>query len=208
MAKPVRRDPERTKRNILAAAVAEFTAKGLAGARVDAIARRARANKRMIYAYFGNKEALWLAALESVYARMREEERGLSVAQMSPEDGMAALMRFNFRFCHEHPEFIALLNSENLHKARYLKQSKRMRELYSPLLAQIDDLLRRGQASGAFRNGVDATDLYIIIAALGFFPNSNAHTLSTIFERDLKSPAALRERERQLVDVVLGYLRR
>jgi TetR/AcrR family transcriptional regulator len=208
MAKAVRRDPERTKRNILAAAVIEFTAKGLAGARVDAIATRAKANKRMIYAYFGNKEALWLAALESVYARMREEERSLSVAAMSPEEGMAALMRFNFRFCHEHPEFITLLNSENLHKARYLKQSKRMRELYSPLLSMIDDLLRRGQASGAFRDGIDATDLYIIIAALGFFPNSNAHTLSTIFERDLKSTKALREQERQLVEVVLGYLRR
>lgn len=208
MAKPVRRDAERTRRNILAAAVVEFTAKGLAGARVDAIAKRAKANKRMLYAYFGNKEALWLAALESVYAAMREEERSLSVAAMSPEEGMATLMRFNFRFCHQHPEFITLLNSENLHRAQYLKKSKRVRELYTPLLAMIEDLLRRGQASGAFRDGIDATDLYITIAALGFFPNSNAHTLSTIFARDLKSPAALCERERQLVDVVLGYLRR
>jgi TetR/AcrR family transcriptional regulator len=203
-----RRDAERTKRNILNAAIAEFTAKGMAGARVDAIASRAGANKRMIYAYFGNKEALWLAALESAYADMRERERSLSVTAMSPAEGMASLMRFNFRYCREHPEFIALLNSENLHRARYLKKSKRMRELYSPLLDMIGDLLRRGQADGTFRNGIDPVDLYLVIASLGYFPNSNRHTLSTIFERDLRRPTAVQALEDQLVEVVLGYLRR
>ena len=70
----VTRDPDRTRAAILAAATAEFTANGLTGARVDAIAKRARANKRMIYHYFGGKDGLYLAVLEATYAAIRTAE--------------------------------------------------------------------------------------------------------------------------------------
>ncbi|WP_119419581.1 TetR family transcriptional regulator [Desertibaculum subflavum] len=201
-----RREPERSKRDILAAATAEFAAKGLAGARVDQIAKRARINKRMLYQYFGDKEALWLAALEAAYENMRREERLLDVATMSPREGMAALMRFNFEYCSGHPEFISLLNNENLHKAKYLKKSKRVRELYSPLLSLISDLLGRGQKSGVFRPGVDPVDLYLTIASLGYFYFSNIHTLSTIFGRDLGARASRSHQAELFVDVILRFL--
>jgi TetR/AcrR family transcriptional regulator len=81
-----RRDPDRTREAILAAAQHEFAAKGLSGARVDAIARRARANKRMIYHYFGNKDGLYLAALERVYEDLRGTERTLDLAHL-PRSG-------------------------------------------------------------------------------------------------------------------------
>lgn len=201
-----RREPERSKRDILAAATAEFAAKGLAGARVDQIAKRARINKRMLYQYFGDKEALWLAALEAAYENMRREERLLDVATMSPREGMAALMRFNFEYCSSHPEFISLLNNENLHKAKYLKKSKRVRELYSPLLSLISDLLGRGQKSGVFRSGLDPVDLYLTIASLGYFYFSNIHTLSTIFGRDLGARASRSHQAELFVDVILRFL--
>ena len=70
------RDPERTSAAILAAAVKEFTEKGYSGARIDAIAARAGANKRMIYHYFGDKEALYLAVLEGGYVGIRSAEGG------------------------------------------------------------------------------------------------------------------------------------
>lgn len=207
VAKQAKRQPARTRGNILAAATAEFAAHGLAGARVDEIAARAGANKRMIYQYFGNKEALWLTVLERVYATMREEERTLTVADMKPVDGMRWLMEFNIRFCGTHPEFIALLAGENLNRAKYLRRSASVPKLYSPLLAMIDDLLRRGEREGVFRKGVDAVDLYITIASLGYFYYSNIHTLSAIFDRDLSAPVARAARERHVVDVLLGYLR-
>jgi AcrR family transcriptional regulator len=202
-----RREPERSKRDILAAAISEFAAKGLAGARVDEIARRARINKRMLYQYFGDKEALWLAALEAAYENMRREERTIDVASMSPQDGMAWLMRFNFEYCAGHPEFISLLNNENLHKAKYLKKSKRMSELYSPLLAMITDLLARGEKAGVFRRGVDPVELYLTIASLGYFYFSNIHTLSTIFGRDLGTAGSRGTHADLFVDVILRYLR-
>jgi len=120
---PVRRDPERTRARILAAARVEFARRGLGGARVDQITARAGSNKRMIYYYFGNKEALFLAALESAYADIREAEQSLKLVDLDPAEGMRRLVRFTWEYYLAHPEFITLLNSENLHRARHRKQS-------------------------------------------------------------------------------------
>jgi TetR/AcrR family transcriptional regulator len=201
------RQPAVTQRNILDAALVEFAAKGLAGARVDEIAERSGANKRMIYEYFGNKEALWLITLEHAYERMRAEERTIDAARMSPVEGMRYLMEFNFKFCARSPEFIALLSSENLHKSSYLRESEKIQQLYSPLLAVIRDLLERGQREGVFRKGVDPVQVYLTIASLGTCYFSNIHTLSTIFGRDLLGAAEQKARMEHCVGVVLGYLR-
>jgi TetR/AcrR family transcriptional regulator len=201
------RDPERTRAAILEAATAEFTAKGLGGARVDAIARRARANKRMIYHYFRDKEGLYLAVLEAAYSNIRTAERGLNLADKDPVDGMRELVLFTWHYFIEHPEFLSLLGTENLHRAAHLKRSKRIRELHSPLVGMIGDLLERGARRGVFRRGIDPVQLYITIASLGWFYMSNRFTLSTIFGRDLTAAESLSERGGHIVDVVLAYLR-
>jgi hypothetical protein len=120
---------------------------------------------------------------------------------------MRELVLFTWRYFIEHPEFLSLLGTENLHRAAYLKQSKKIRDLHSPLVGMIADLLERGARQGVFRRGVDPVDLYISIAALGFFYMSNRFTLSTIFGRDLAAPESLEARGRTIVDVVLAYLR-
>ena len=204
---PTRRDPERTRDLILEAALAEFSTKGLGGARVDEIAARAGINKRMLYHYFGNKEALFLAALERVYETIRNAEAALDLQHLEPLAGMRRLVDFTWRHFTEHPEFVTMLNSENLHRARHLRRSGKIRALHSPLIAMLDDLLRRGAAAGVFRAGVDPVQFYISIASLGYFYFSNIHTLSTIFGRDLTSPAELEARHRHMMEVVLGYLR-
>jgi AcrR family transcriptional regulator len=202
----VRRNPERTRASILEAARVEFARDGLGGARVDRITARAGSNKRMIYYYFGNKESLFLAALESAYEHIREAEQSLKLTDLEPAEGMRRLVRFTWEYYLAHPEFITLLNSENLHRARHLKKSNEIQALHSPLVAMLDELLARGQRAGVFRRGVDAVQLYISIAALGYFYLSNNHTLSTIFGRDLMRPQALRQRLAHMTDLVLGYL--
>jgi AcrR family transcriptional regulator len=201
------RDPERTRAVILAAATAEITAKGLGGARVDEIAERAGVNKRMIYHYFGDKDGLYLAVLEAAYAAIRSEEIKLDLGKRDPVEGMSELVQFTWNYYRDHPEFLSLLATENLHRASYLKRSKKIRELHSPLVGMIGDLLQRGSKTKVFRKDVDPVDLYISIAALGFFYMSNRHTLSTIFGRDLTAPESLKARGQHLVDVVLSYLR-
>src|SRR5215218_9682532 len=97
------RDPERTSASILAAAVTEFTAKGYAGARIDAIALRSGANKRMIYHYFGDKDGLYLAVLESAYIGIRSSEAELQLTNLQPVEAIEKLVAFTWNYFIEHP---------------------------------------------------------------------------------------------------------
>ena len=202
------RDPERTSAAILAASVKEFTEKGYEGARIDNIARRAGVNKRMLYHYFGNKEALYVAVLEGTYTAIRSAERSLRLPERDPVEAMRDLVLFTWRYYQTHPEFLSLLNTENLHRAKFLKRSARIFELNSPLIEQISVLLRHGAEAGVFRDDTDAVKLYVSIAALGFFYLSNRWTLSTIFRRDLLAKEEIESWGRHMVDVILSYLRR
>ncbi|WEX10129.1 TetR/AcrR family transcriptional regulator [Chelativorans sp. AA-79] len=201
------RDPVRTRAGILAAARAEFSERGLEGARIDAIARRAGTNKRMLYHYFGSKDALYCAVLTEAYREIRQGERALDLDQVEPVEAVERLVRFTFRHFLECPWFIALLTNENLLKARYLRTLPEMHGLHSPLVDELRKLVRRGTESGAFRGDVDPVQLYISIAALGYFYFSNNATLSVIFETDLSSGGRIREREDHAVEMVLDHLR-
>lgn len=202
------RDPEANRLAILTAATTEFADHGLGGARVDRIASRAGINKRMLYYYFGNKEALFLTVLEDAYRRIRDAERVLKLSDTDPVDGVRSLVAFTWNYYLEHPEFLRLLNSENLHRAEHLKKSREVRAIHSPFVALIDALLERGRKAGVFRAGVDPVQLYISIAALSYFYLSNRFTLSTIFGRDLLAPREQAERLGHMTDLVLGYLLR
>ena len=203
----VRRDPARTQLRILKAATAEFARSGLGGARVDRIAARAGANKRMLYYYFGNKEALFLAVMEASYARIRSAELGLKLGETDPVEGIRRLVEFTWSYYLRNPEFLTLLNSENLHRARHIKRSKNIPAMHSPFVATIEDLLKRGAKAGQFHRGVDAVQLYISIASLSYFYQSNRHTLSAVFARDLFAPRHRAARLSHMIEMVLGYLR-
>ncbi|MBW2267319.1 MAG: TetR family transcriptional regulator [Deltaproteobacteria bacterium] len=201
------RNAERSRAAILAAATAQFAANGLGGARVDEIARSAGVNKALLYHYFGNKQALFLAVLEATYAQIRGAEATLELEALSPSAAMERLVDFTWNYFVQHPEFITLVNSENLHRAAHLKRSKRVRALHHPLVERIGEVLERGAACGEFRAGVDPVQLYISIASLGYFYLSNAHTLGAVFERDLLSPREREARRLHVQEVVHGYLR-
>ena len=92
------RDSEATRERILAAARAEFAELGLGGARIDAIASAAGANKQLIYHHFGNKEGLFTAALEAEYAHIREAEAALELDLLEPVEALERLVRFTWRY--------------------------------------------------------------------------------------------------------------
>jgi AcrR family transcriptional regulator len=202
------RDADRSQLTILAAARDEFAEFGLGGARVDRIAERAGVNKRLIYYYFEDKEKLFEAVLELAYLDIREEERGLHLLDLAPADAVRKLVEFTWNYYIAHPEFLTLLNSANLHKARHLAESRRAKELNSPLIETLGQILERGRREGTFRGGVDPVQLYVSIAGLSYFYLSNNYTLSAIFGRDLLSTKAKSERISHMTDVVLGYLLR
>ncbi|WP_245947259.1 TetR/AcrR family transcriptional regulator [Jannaschia seohaensis] len=188
------RDAEATQARILQAAKEEFARLGLAGARVDVIAERAEANKRMIYHYFGSKEDLFRHVLEAAYLDIRAAERALELEHLDPPRAMEALVRFTWDYYLENPEFIRLVNSENLHGARHIAESDRLNEPSRGLTELIGGILARGVASGDFRDGIDPVQLNITIAAIGYYYLTNRHTGEHLFERPFMTPEALAER--------------
>lgn len=200
------RDPGATRRAILRAATAEFASKGLGGARVDKIAEVAGVNKRMLYYYFGQKDGLFQVVLEETYESIRTAEQRLNLSEVDSIEAIRRLIAFTWTYYLEHPEFLSLLNSANLHKARHLKSSAKVKTLHSPFVAMLESVLRRGVKEGVFRDGVDPVQLYISIAGLSYFYISNHSTLETIFDRDLLKPKARLERLSHMTDLVLGYL--
>lgn len=205
---PRLRDADRSQQAILAAARDEFHEHGLGGARMDRIAERAGVDKRLIYYYFENKDSLFQAVLEDTYRGIRSAEQGLHLADLPPAEALRRLTEFTWNYYLAHPEFLTLLNSANLHRARHLEGSRRARELNSPLIETLGEVLERGRAQGVFRGGIDPMQLYISIAALSYFYLGNNHTLSAIFGRNLMSPKARSERLSHICDVILGYVLR
>jgi AcrR family transcriptional regulator len=200
------RDPEGMRLRILEAAKQEFANHGLAGARVDRIAAKADANKRMLYYHVGNKEDLYLAVLEGAYEKIRAEERELDLEHLEPSEAIRRLIEFTWNYFLVNPEFLALLNSENLARAKHLKRSIKVKSMHSPFVEMIRTVVNRGVESGDFRVAVDPVQLYISIAALAFFYLSNSATLSVVFGRNLLSQDAKDERLDHMVGLMLAAL--
>lgn len=201
--KPRIRDAEATRNRILAAAKKEFAKKGLGGARVDVIAGRAKANKRMIYHYFGSKEALFQHVVEDAYVGIRTAERKLDLDDMAPRDALEKLIRFTWRYYLKNPEFITLVNSENLHRARHLKKSEVIHAVSRRFVDMVGGLLDRGAKAGVFRPGIDPVQLNITIAAIGYYYLTNRYTATIVFERDFMTPEALDARLQFNIDTIM-----
>ena len=162
------RDAEAARARILAAAKSEFARLGLAGARVDVIAAKAEANKRMIYHYFGSKESLFTHVLEAAYLDIRTAEQQLDFDSLPPRAALERLVRFTWDYYLDNPEFITLINSENLHRGRHLARSAPVERAAQQFVDMVKRLLDRGVAEGVFRPGIDPIQLNITIAAIGY----------------------------------------
>ncbi|WP_417582642.1 TetR/AcrR family transcriptional regulator [Nitrincola sp.] len=198
-----KRDPEETRKRILNSAKKEFALKGLAGARVDTIADRAKANKRMIYHYFGNKEELFQKVIEEAYLDIRSAEKKLNIVQLEPIEAIETLVRFSWDYYLKNPEFLALVNSENLHRARHLKKAQKIIEVHEGFVLMMKEILNRGVKLGIFRDNIDPVQLVITIASISYYYQTNRHTGSIIFQRDLMSPEAQAERLDFNIDTIL-----
>jgi AcrR family transcriptional regulator len=203
LAKAKVRDAEETKRRLLAAAKQEFARHGLGGARVDVIAERAKANKRMLYHYFGSKDDIFQVVLENAYLDIRHAEQKLQLDILAPREALETLVRFTWNYYLKNPEFITLVNSENLHRAKHLKKSEIIKIYNRRFVGMVSNILDRGVKAKIFRPNVDPVQLNITIAAIGYYYITNRFTGSIVFERDLMDAAALEERLIFNVDTVL-----
>jgi AcrR family transcriptional regulator len=201
-----KRDPAGMQRRILDAATAEFATSGFGGARVERISRRARTVDRMLYYYFGSKDGLFRAVLEDSYEKLGRAEQQLDLSGVDALEGMRQLIAFTWNHYLAHPEFIRLLNSENLYRGEHVKKSRRVKSLSFPLLSVLTGLLERGAAEGRFRRGLDPLDIYITIAALAYFYLSNRYTLTRFLGVDLMTQARREHWLEHITSVVLDHV--
>jgi AcrR family transcriptional regulator len=197
------RDAEATKARILQAAKKEFSKKGLGGARVDDIAEKANANKRMIYHYFQSKEGLFQTVLEAAYVDIRTAEQRLDLDHLEPREALERLVRFTWEYYLKNPEFLTLVNSENLHRAKHLKKSAVIKVVSRKFVSMVGGILDRGVAAGVFRPGIDPVQLNITIAAIGYYYLTNRFTGAIVFERDLMEKGALEARLRFNIETIM-----
>lgn len=184
------RDPDRTRSRILAAALAEFSAKGFAGARVDAIARRAKGNKRMLYHYFGNKEALFSAVLRHKMAEHRAWAANL------PSDPTERLPFWFENACGD-TDWVRLLEWEALqdHAGKVIDEKERH-------AASADWLqrLRQRQKSGQLTPDFDPAHLALAMQSLTIFPAAFPQLVRLATGRSTHDPRFQKEYGRFLKD--------
>ncbi len=205
-ASTVAAEAEQTRQNILKVATEEFAAYGLSGARVDAIAERTLASKRMIYYYFGGKQGLYSAVLEKAYGDIRAEEAQSDLANMPPREALQKLIEVTFEYDENHTRFVSLVSTENIHRAKTISKLPSIRRINESVIHTLEDILERGQATGEFRQNLVALDVHLLISAFCFFRISNRHTFEALFDCDLFDPKVRARHRRMIVEAILSYV--
>lgn len=188
---PAKATSASTRDNILSAATQVFARYGYEGGSVEKISKSAKSVDRMIYYYFGSKEGLFIQVLENAYRRMNDAERKLKLDSSQPIDGLNRVIGFVLSYYRKNPEFITLLNLENLQRGKHIAKSERAREYSSPAIAVISELLQNGIAQKIFRNDVSARNVYLLIVATSYFYMSNRFTLSSFLGENLQTAKAI-----------------
>jgi AcrR family transcriptional regulator len=176
---------DQTRARILQAAITVFTRDGYSGGRIEKISAEAESNDRMIYYYFGSKEKLFVKVLEHTYEQFNRAESLLSLDPSTPSETLRQLVAFIWDYYVSHPEFVAILSIENLHKGKHARQSGELRRLSGEAVGVLRPIIDAGQAQGLFRQDLDIKHVYLMIASLCYFYNSNLHTLSSFLGQDM-----------------------
>ncbi len=206
--KPRKNNPEKTRENILQAAITELVQQGLAGARVDAIAERTATSKRMIYYYFGSKEQLYLEVLSKLYGDIRSTERRLHLDELPAPDAIRRLVEFTFDHHDRNSDFVRIVSIENIHYGEYVKQSPEIRRMSNVVLLTLGETLKRGEKEGLFREGLDSLDVHMLISSFCFYRVSNRHTFGEIFQIDLPDEQVKQRHKTMICEAVLRYIMR
>jgi AcrR family transcriptional regulator len=192
-----------TRDSILKAATKVFARYGYEGGSIEKISSSAKTHDRMIYYYFGSKEGLFIAVLEGIYQRMDEAEASCAPEVDDPVAALKTVISFKVDYYRRHPEFVTLLNTENLHKGKHVSKSAKAVEFSSHAVELIQRILDAGVAQGLFRSDLRARDVYLLIVSTAYFFTSNRFTLSAFLGDSLDSREASLQWDAFVSDSVL-----
>ena len=194
-----------TKAKILEAAADEFAQKGLAGARIDEIARISGFNKNMIYQYYKSKEKLYETVIYNEYSKLSELENVIISRNAGCKETIETIVREYFMFLKGNPNFVRLIMWENLNEAKYIEASGAL-NIKDPMLKMLGRVVEKGKSENIFNEKVNEKQvmLSLIMGAFSYF--SNIYTLSKVIHIDLENEETMNERIRIVTDSILNYL--
>lgn len=201
------RDPERTRRRLLDAATHCFARRGYDGVTVDEVVAKAKINKRMVYHYFGNKEGLYLEVLREVFGRLETVETAAFGEGVEAFEAIRTVLRSYFEFLSTNPEFVKLLQWENLNEGRFIRSHPDILTK-NPVIDHLGAILKKGQKAGIFRDNVEVKQLLILMIGVCFIYFSNRYTLSNTVGVDLSDPLVREKGLRTAETVMLSGLMR
>ncbi|MFB3814627.1 MAG: TetR/AcrR family transcriptional regulator [Terriglobales bacterium] len=202
-----RRQPETTRAAILGAAACEFAAEGAAGARTDAIARAAGVNKALLYYYFRDKETLYGAALDYVFAGARDAVAEALARPLPPREKLLVCAAAHFDYLAANRLYPRLVMRELMRIGR--RPPSQVRDIvgrhFSPLFVQFTRVIREGIAAGEFRP-VDPVQFVISMVALNVFYFIGAPVLHALTGNDPLEPERLAARRAAVLDFLSAAL--
>lgn len=199
------RNSAATKAKILAAAETEFAQKGLAGARVDNIARISGFNKNMIYQYYQSKEKLYETVIYNEYSKLSELENVIMEKDFDYKEKIETIVREYFLFLKSNPNFVRLIMWENLNEAKYIEASGAL-NIKDPMLKMLKNTVEKGKNEKIFNKSADEKQVLISLITGAFSYFSNMYTLSKVIHIDLENDNTMNERIKIVTDSVLNYL--
>lgn len=199
-----KQDPDGVRADILETATEVFAEHGLSGARIDEIVRRTQTSKRMIYYYFGDKEGLYLSVLEAAYARVRAGEDELHLEELDPVSALRRLVEFTFDFHRAHPQYVRLVQIENIHNATHMARSEQIARLNISAIDKLEAICRRGLEAGLFRPEASPIRLHWLISSSCFFNVANRATFAHLFGQQLYTDEGQAGLRNMVIGAVMG----
>ncbi|MBT9475137.1 TetR/AcrR family transcriptional regulator [Polaromonas sp.] len=183
-----------------------FSEKGLAGARVDEIARAAGVTKQLVYHYFSSKEELFASVLDESAQDVLADLLALELDHLPPTVALRVLLEHSFDQYRSDPALGALAQEGLRFHEHNVVHRNHFSDMAPALVTQMERILRRGAASGEFQQGVDAR-LFCAASALvttgGF---TNRYTVSAVAGFDTTSPGGIAAWRQFSVDFVLASI--
>jgi TetR/AcrR family transcriptional regulator len=199
--------PEQSRAAILQAAVREFSREGVAGARIDAIARSARVNKALLYYYFKDKEALYSAVLDQVFGGLTVAVNPAFALNVPPREKILSYVRAHFDYVAAHPLYPRIVQGEMMSTGRNgsSQLDRIVKQYFRPLAGQLSQVLSEGMAAGDFRP-VDPMQVVPSMISVIVFYFINAAAMRSMTGIDPLQPKQIASRRAAVLDFISAAL--
>jgi TetR/AcrR family transcriptional regulator len=202
-----RGQPEESRAAILQAAAREFAEHGIAGARTDAIARKAGVNKALLYYYFKDKETLYGAVLDQAFSGMKMNLFRVLDEDLPPRQKIMAYAGAYFDFIATNQIYPKLMQREMMRakEGNSLHIDRLVKTYFKPMYGRVGALLREGTAQGQFRD-VNPVHFVPSMIAMIVFYFSSAPVMKRIVGFDPLTPRRIAERRAAVLDFISAAL--